>query len=121
MEKREGGYGDSIPGPTSGWDGTRRWGDEGRRRWAEVAAAAALQGRGGGARGLGGFVEKRRRAEGPIYSQGMAVERSGCGWRPASGTAGFNGVRPVARVVTRRAGGGVGVEDIVEHVEEGGA
>ena len=69
--------------------------------------------------GLGGFVEKRRRAEGPIYSQGMAVERSGCGWRPASGTAGFNGVRPVARVVTRRAGGGVGVEDVVEHVEEG--
>jgi len=31
---------------------------------------------------------------------------------------GLNGVRPVARVVTRRAGGGVGVEDVVEHVEE---
>ena len=40
--KRGRGYGDSIPGPTSGWDGARRWGDEGRRWWAEVVAAAAL-------------------------------------------------------------------------------
>ena len=77
--KRGRGYGDSIPGPTSGWDGARRWGDEGRWRWAEVAAVAALQGRGGGARGLGVFMEERRRSEGPIYSQGMAVERSGVG------------------------------------------
>ena len=61
--KEGGGYGDSIPGPTSGWDGARRRGDEGRRRWAEVVAAAALQGQEGGVRELGGFVEERRRAE----------------------------------------------------------
>ena len=39
--KRGRGYGDSIPGPTSGRDGARRRDDEG---WwqVEVAAAAAL-------------------------------------------------------------------------------
>ena len=82
---KEGGcYGDSIPGPTSGWDSARRWGDEGRRRWAEVAAAAALQGQEGGTRGLGGFVEEQMCKEGPIYNQAMAVERCGAGGRLAS-------------------------------------
>ena len=49
-EKGGGGHGGSIPGPTSGWDGARRWGDEGRRRWVEVVAAAALQGQEGARR-----------------------------------------------------------------------
>ena len=59
-------------------------GHEGRRRRAEASMAAALQGRGGGARGLGGFVEERRRKEGPIYNQAMAVERCGAGGQLAS-------------------------------------
>ena len=67
--KEGGGYWDSIPGPTSGWDGSMRWGDEDRRRWAEVAAAAALQGQEGGARELSGFVEERMRAEGVFIAK----------------------------------------------------
>ena len=37
-----------------------------------------------GRAGLGRFVEERRHAEGPIYSQGMVVERCGAGGRLAS-------------------------------------
>ena len=54
------GYWDLIPGTTLGWDGSMRWGDEGQRRRADVAAAAALQGRGGGRAGLGRFEREWR-------------------------------------------------------------
>jgi len=53
------GYWDLIPGTTSGWDGSMRWGDEGQRRRADVASAA-LQGRGGGRAGLGRFEREWR-------------------------------------------------------------
>ena len=81
-----------IPDPTSGWDGVRRRSDEGWRRWAEVATEAALQGQGGGAQGLGGFVEERRREEGPIYRTGEEEERGPQRWcRTASSAELVNG------------------------------
>ena len=65
-----------------------------------------------GAQELGGFVDERMRAEGVFIAkewrwQGGGAVR-GWWWRPASGAASLNGVRPRSRVAERRTGGEAG-------------